>query len=735
MWKIVCFFGGLILCGPVVLAQDAAPLVLTRLNGPIHLDGLSDEPAWQEVPPLPLTTYEPTSGDPPSEPTEIRIAYDSNYLYGSIRAYDTDPDGIRMNSLYRDRLSGDDFFVVLLDTYNDNESAITFTMTPAGVRRDASVSNDATGPGSLNVDFNTFWDLRTAVTDEGWFAEIRIPFSSLRFRNSGDRVVMGLLVQRYIARKNERITFPLLPGSTDRAFIKASLAHKVVLENIHHHRPVYVTPYGLGGMTRAALRNEQAPSFQFDDRVKREAGIDLKYGLSNDLTLDLTVNTDFAQVEADDQQVNLTRFSLFFPEKRQFFQERSGLFEFRTGGESRLFHSRRIGLTDNGQPVRILGGARVVGRAGRWDIGLLDMQTAESESLPSENFGVLRLRRQFLNAYSFAGGMATSRIGADGSYNLAYGLDAVVRFFQDDYLSFKWAQTFDGPESTGLQGGLQTGRLNVDLERRRRQGPGYQTQFVWSGRDYHPASGFTQRNDFTQLDQVLWYTWLPDASSRFIWHSLQMRGLFFFRNVGFELETAEIGPAWEFSFKSGADALIESFVTHESILLPFKLSDRVEVPAGAYTFYRIGGNYSMSQRHLFRTGFGIQTGTFFDGWRTTFSLSPAWNASRHLELSGEYLLNHIRFADRDQQLVAHIFRMRIGTALNTRLSVNTFVQYNSTSDLFSTNLRFRYNFREGQDLWIVYNEGLNTDRDQFQPSLPLSDNRTFIIKYVHTFQF
>ena len=211
---------------------------------------------------------------------------------------------------------------------------------------------------------------------------------------------MGITLQRKVARKTERLVYPPVPSIANWAFLKPSLAQKIVLEGIHPQKPLYITPYGLSGLGQTFDLNEAGTSYPLENDAKGELGVDLKYGLTNNLTLDLSLNTDFAQVEADDQQVNLTRFSLFFPEKRQFFQERAGVFDFRTGGLSRLFHSRRIGLNDDGEPVRLLGGARLVGRAGRWDVGLLDMQTADSEALPSENFGVLRVRRQVFNAYS-----------------------------------------------------------------------------------------------------------------------------------------------------------------------------------------------------------------------------------------------------------------------------------------------------------------------------------------------
>ena len=724
---------------PVVWAQGSERLVLPRLDGPIQLDGLSNEPAWEAVQPWLPTQYEPDNGAPPTERTEFLVAYDDDYIYFALRGYDQDSTGIRSNTLYRDRLSGDDHFEILLDTFNDNETAVLFTTTPGGIRKDAAISNDASGGGIasggwINGDFNTFWDVETVVNEEGWFAEMRVPFTSLRFQDEDGQVVMGITLQRKVARKTERLVFPPVPSIANWAFLKPSLAQKIVLEGIRARKPLYVTPYGLSGLGQSFPLNDTGTGYPRQDDLKGEAGVDLKYGLTNNLTLDLTVNTDFAQVEADDQQVNLTRFSLFFPEKRQFFQERAGIFDFRTGGLSRLFHSRRVGLTEDGQPVRVLGGARLVGRWGGWDVGFFDMQTAESDSLPSENFGVLRLRRQVFNAYSYAGAMVTSRVGTDGSYNLAYGLDGVVRLAGDDYLTLQWAQTFDHERiDDGDLDLVNSGRFTAEIERRRRRGLGYTAVVAWAGPAYDPGIGFTQRNDFTLLEDAISYTWLPGETSSLIWHTLGLAGFAFVRNGDRSIESAEVGPEWEFAAKSGAGGSLEAKVLFEDLLVPFALSDEAVVPAGSYTFFQVGASYHVSHTRLFQLRPRVEVGTFFDGWQMTAEVSPIWYVSPHLELAGSYLFNRIRFPDRDQRFDAHLARLRIGTALNTKVSTNAFIQFNSATNTVSANVRFRYNVREGNDLWIVYNESMNSDRDRLTPALPFTDTRAVLVKYTYTF--
>jgi hypothetical protein len=342
-----------------------------------------------------------------------------------------DPSEIRAFSLTRDTWNGDDTFGVLLDTFNDNENAVRFAGLPLGARFDMSISGDGqveytASAGPTGMSWNTHWEVRTRITDEGWFGEMRIPFSSLRFETEPDgSVVMGMMAYAYEPGAETRWTFPAIPRSA--LYTQVSAWQDVRLHGIEPRNPVYVSPYGLANSVRSTELVETGD--RYHDLTDRgwEFGGDVKLNPTRNLTLDLTANTDFAAVEADQQQVNLTRFSLFFDEKRPFFQERAGIFEFATGTDrGTLFYSRRIGLSD-GRPVRILGGARLVGRVGSWDVGLTEMQTAEDGDLASENFGVLRVRRRVLNPHSYIGGMSTSRVASRGGYSITYSLDGQFR--------------------------------------------------------------------------------------------------------------------------------------------------------------------------------------------------------------------------------------------------------------------------------------------------------------------
>lgn len=733
-WLAVITFAAVGVSAARAGAGTKAPVRLQRLSGKITLDGRSDEPAWEKVRPVPVTMYRPTFGGELTERTEIRVTYDDTYFYVAGRFYDSDPRGIRANSLYRDQDSDSDVFTLILDTFNDNENARVFWTNPAGVRGDRAISND--GYASDNDSWNTYWDVATEQDELGWFMEMRIPFSSLGFQTRGGRVVMGITVSRLIARKLEEQTYPAIPSefSVDRP----SLTQDILLEGISSRNPIYATPYGIGGFGQKAMLNQSGDAYQLNDEFKRDLGLDVKYNITSNLTFDGTINTDFAQVEADDQQVNLTRFSLFFPEKRQFFQERSGIFSFTTTGSDRLFHSRQIGLY-KGTVVPIIAGARLIGRLGQWDVGAINMQTAQRGSLdlPSENFGVLRLRRQVLNSVSTAGGMLTSRIGDDGSYNVAYGLDAVLNTFGHEYLTAKWSQTFDRAALDARDFNFaDTGQLYLLWQRRRGRGWTYFQDFVWSGKDYMPALGFVSRKNYFGGSGLLHLNRYPGQGSPFFrTMPVHLQYEIAIRNSNRSVESFEAGYQTGLWWKNGHFLYATADLLYEDLLESLFFSDSDYVPAGHYTFYDFSLSYNTPSGRTLQFIPDVQAGSFYDGAKYELGLHTIMRQSRYLGLEVMYFLTAVRFPDRDQDFNAHIARIRVQTAANTKLSMNAFVQFSSAADLFSANVRFRYNVREGNDFWIVYNEGLNTDRRLPGEALrlPRTNQRTVLVKYTYTF--
>ncbi|MBT4483317.1 MAG: carbohydrate binding family 9 domain-containing protein [Candidatus Latescibacteria bacterium] len=718
-------------------SEVTEPIKIPRINSPVTLDGMSDEAAWEGIESLPMVMMQPIFGSEPSERTEILLGYDDDYIYAAGRFHYSDISEIQAASFKRDFWHwSSDFMGILLDTFMDNENGVMFLTTPAGTRTDLNILNDL-GDGPMkdaNPSWNTFWDVATVCNDDGWFSEMRLPFSSLRFEENNGQVVMGLTAHRWISRKNESDTFPLIPQKFGTfGTYKPSQTQEILFEGIKRPNPLYITPYVLGGSGQSNDLNEAETAYRRDDEFAHEAGLDVKYGLTNNLTLDVTLNTDFAQVEADDQKINLTRYSLFFPEKRLFFQERSGNFDFSFEDDNRLFYSRRIGLHE-GKQVRIYGGARLVGRAGPWDIGFLNMQTERFEELTSENFNVLRLRKQVINPYSYVGGMVTSRIGSNDSWNTAYGIDGIFRLFEDgdDYLTLKWAQSFEDNEKNKPVS-LEPSKIYVNWDRRSEKGLGYNLSYSISGDDFNPGIGYERRDNFTRLGDRVQYGWFPGEESKLLNHQAFIEGITFIRNDDSAIESSEIGPGWQFVTKANTYSEIMIKQYQENVTELFSFSDDADVPAGKYTFYGIEGEYYPFRGNPYRIGTTFKAGSFYDGRRITMTLNPRANISAHLQLEGMYQLNRVEFPDRNQKFTGHIGRLRTLAFLNVKHSLIAFIQYNSANDKIITNLRYRYNPREGNDFYLVYDENYNTDREREIPVLPVTSNRTVMLKYSYTF--
>ena len=728
MLRALLFVAVLVVLASPSVAQET-PLELTRLSGPITLDGRPDESAWEQIPPLPLTMYTPIFRGQPTQRTEIRVAFDDEYFYAAGWFYDTNPHDIRINSLYRDRWNGDDAFAIYIDAFNDNQNAKWFGTTAAGMRFDQLVSDDG---ATLNPNWDGFWNAATTVTPEGWFAEVRIPFSSLGFQVGADgRAVMGLTVTRLVSRLDERVTFPEIDPKFP--FRRPSVARDVSIAGVRTRTPLYLTPYVLGGIdqTPGPVTDRPRPM----DTTK-EVGADARYALSGGLTLDLTVNTDFAQVEADDQQVALDRFPLFYPERRRFFQEGSGIFDFITAGGARLFHSRRIGLTPDFQPVRILGGARIVGRAGPWDVGALEMQTASEGQLPGENFGVARFRRSVFNPNSTAGMMVTSYY-SNGRSSVGVGGDTSLRVKGDDYVTLKWAGTWDDTANTSADIASRS-LFDARWERRTGRGLAYTWQFSRAGAAYDPELGFLPRRDFTTANVVAnWYRFTDDHP---IFKRVWPGALAFstFRNADGALESGQYAVWIQWETKAGGGGWVEPKVFREDVLEPFTIGGAVHIPAGRYQFADLQIQYAMPSGDKLRTDIDFRAGTYFDGRRVQAIVTPTWNVSRHLELGADYQLTMLRFDVRNESANIHLARVRIRTALNARAFGNGFVQYNSTTGRVDFNVRLRYAMSEGTDLWLVYNEGLDAEREldpRGRREGPISLSRAVILKYTYTFSF
>ena len=704
-------------------------------QGRVVLDGRADEPVWKGAWTVPdLHQLTPNEGELPSELTAVRIFYDDEAMYVAAQVQESDASAVVDRYFERDAYhrSDQDGIGIILDTDGDPRTGYGFIVTPSGGRTDIAV-RDNLGTPSWNTDWNAFWEAESIRDEEGWSVEMRIPFSSLRFEPDADGDVrMGLIVWRYVARNGEFDVFPAIPNNWRNSAYKPSQASPIVFRGIEPRRPLYLKPYVLGGMNQRNLVAETGDSYTGESSWTSELGGDLRYNVTSNLVLDLTVNTDFAQVEADDQIVNLERFSLFFPEKRDFFQERSDLFEFSVPDKREsLFHSRTIGIVD-GQPIPIHGGARLTGHYGDWDVGILNMQTAAAtvndQNVASENFGVVRLRRPVGDRGSYVGGMLTSRTDLRSAYNLVYGLDADLHIVDDYFVDMKVAQSVE-PDADPLASIM----ASMFFQRRINRGLFIGTSYRYVGPDFNPAVGFMQRTGLNRAANRIAYTWFPSTESSIQNHSLAHLVQVHWDHHFERLQTHFQNVAWNFDFRNSSSAHTEVNFTEDVVEQPFEVGS-AGILEGRYRF--VGGvvRYGSPSGRALQAGGEFSGGGYYGGDRLGVSVNLSWNPGPYLSMETEGIYNRIHVPAGDHNVL--ISRVRIGTALSRSLTVSALIQHHSGEQTLSPNVRIRYNPREGNDFYLVYNEGINTSLSPAGPGLPRvprSQARSIQLKYAYTF--
>lgn len=696
-------------------AQDS--WTIPELAAPIALDGHVTESAWSSVAPLPVVMFAPEYRGRMTERTQIRFAHDGEYLYASARFDDSDPDGIRANARVRDDDAEDDFFNVVIDTFDDGESAVWFLVTPRGNRVDGAITDNGEGPGWNHVEYDSFWDAAAAMTAEGWSAELRIPFSSLRFNRDPDGTVrMGLIAGRYISRKGERHVFPDIRPGPAVAQYKPSLAARVLLREVQEQRALFARPYVLGGVQRLS-----SVSAETRDLVG-ELGGDVKIGLTNDITLDASLNTDFAQTEVDDQRVNLTRYSLRYPEKRAFFLERSGTFTLDAGQSVRLFHSRTIGLHRDGTPQRVYGGARLVGRVGGWDVGALDMHTEGPDGIGSTNSGVLRVRRDVLGPESYVGGILTTSRTSGGSLETTLGLDGVLRITGDDYFTFA-AGASPGVEPQDLS---QESVARAVWERRDHEGWSYRGDVTRIGASFAPALGFVARSGLTSAAGTIGYGWFGGRT--FQGSRAALDGEISRRHEDGGIEAARVGLSWRGERRGGG--VLEGALDwrQEGLVEPFPLGEAV-VPLGTHRFVEGQLFVEAPRGQRMRGSFSLSGGQFYDGYRATGAVSPTWAISPLLEVGGHLEVNRVWFSTRREEYRATVSRLRARVSPNIRLAIHALVQHSSLVDGVIANVRVRYTIRDGSDIFMVFTDGRAEPGDDTVPGGITDRTQRLLLKF------
>ncbi|MGM0580873.1 MAG: DUF5916 domain-containing protein [Bacteroidota bacterium] len=717
-----------------VVPKEFDKKAIPKLKKPINFDGIVEESEWSDIDTLSFVTHLPEYGKPSPFKTEYRITYDKTFLYFSAICYD-DPELIKAPYFDRDLWEAySDNVVLMLDTYNDNENNLAFIVTPSGARTDATISNDAEGNNPIDISWNTFWEAKVTHHDFGWMVEGRIPFSSLRFRPKNNKVTMGVIAHRYVAREFHLDIYPDIPPNWGfLSWAKPSQATDRTFEGIENKRPWFTSPYALAGTGHHYELNDSNELFKVKDN-DLDVGLDVKHAITNNLTMDLSYNTNFAQVEADNQMVNLSRFSLFFPEKRSFFLERASIMNFQFEGQNRLFYSRRIGLKD-GNIVPLWGGVRLTGRIGENDVGFLNMQSKATGGLTSENFGVLRFRRKISKNNSYVGGIATSRLGRDGSYNYTYGLDGIIQLFEDDYLKFNYANSAYNVDNGDTPAYNKRNRIYIRWRNRSRVNFNYSFSYSEVGEAYNPGLGFEARKNFRSFGDRVSYGWFIKNSEKLRTLQSDINFSVFLSSITNEVESFLLAPTITLQWKSSSDLTLRASRFYDHVQQPFNLAaDRV-ISADSYINKDISLFYGTPFSGQFYFNANALYGNFYGGKRFSSGIFLRNVFSKHLTLSSSVRYNTITF-NAPPRYEALIVRLRMSLALNVKWMMSSFIQHNSLNNINAINLRLRYNPKDGNNMYLVYNETLNNlfnSENNVNTSLPLSQNRSIILKYIHTF--
>jgi hypothetical protein len=655
------------------------------VRGKLSIDGRLDDEAWQAA--EPVTDFfqrETFEGIPATEPTHVSVLYDDENLYIGFRCFDDDPDRPLARTMFRDEnIAADDAVAVMIDSYNDQRSAVFLATNANGILFDMLQNGEESS--TRNLDWDTVWYARGSQTADGWEAEMVVPFQSLRFDppEDGDEVVFGIGFKRNLPRKNEETYWPFV--SNDSTWYRpAELGKLRGLRDIRSGRSVELRPYVLGGIARDPAL-EETPT-------RKEIGIDAKWGVTTGLTGDFTVNTDFAQEEADVQQINFTRFSLFFPEKRQIFLESQRSFLFGVPREADLVFSRRIGLSEGGGIIPILAGARLSGRQGPYSIGIMSMETDEVTELgvPQENFSVVRLRRD-ISSRSNVGALFTNRAGG-GGFNRVYGAD--LNLYVGNWSLESYLAAMDSPEqATGQNSAYAKLEYRSD-----RYGALY--RYLDIGEGFAPGIGFVRRPDSKQSLAQLRYSPRPQGD---LVRQLHFTGtLDYVPNQRAVLETRLWTGEFRTTFESGHEAAIAYTDSYEFLEEPFRLRPGVVIPPGSYDFSTVVLGFDSFPRSYRRLNASYATGGFFDGKRDTLTVGAAYRFDKHVDVSGDYQVNWVELPE--SRFTTHLLTSRIQIAFRTDLVLMSLLQYNDDTGQLSSNVRFNWIPRPGSDFFVVYNE-------------------------------
>jgi hypothetical protein len=716
---------------PAVITRDdagRATIRAVRLASPLRLDGQLDEEIYTSVPSASdMIQIEPQAGLLATEQTEVWVTFDADHIYVSVRCWESQPERMVLNEMRRDNMAVyfNDHLDIVLDTFYDRRNAVFFTVTANGGLADGQVADER----QWISDWNPVWDAHVGRFAGGWSAEVAIPFKSLSYR-PGRAQIWSFNVQRENWAHNEVSTLTRMPASLGtRGVMQISLAPTLVgLDVPPGSKKLDIKPYVVSDLT-----SDRTVVPEVSNDVSGNIGLDVRYGLGQNVTADFTYNTDFAQVEADEQQVNLTRFSLFFPEKREFFLENQGTFAFggaatgvlgAVGDTPILFYSRRIGLHQGGA-VPLEAGGRLTGRLGRFSLGVLNVQ-ADGEptlGLRSTNFSVVRIKRDVLRRSSI-GVIYTGRSIDDrgAGRNDAYGIDGTFPFFDNLVFNTYWARTRTG----GVSADDTSYRVQMDYAGDRY---GAQLERLVVGDQFNPEIGFVRRDDVRR--HFGQFRFSPRPKQNEVVRKLFWTGsLAYIENGAGRLETREGKGEFAIEFHNSDRFNVLYGSTYEFLPRPFPIATGVTLPDGGYDFATVRAGFNAGQQRPVSGSVFLEAGTFYSGHKTTIGVSRGrYNVTPKLSVEPSLSVNWVDLAE--GSFTTNVVGSRVTYTRTSRMFVSGLLQYNSGNNAVAANVRLRWEYRPGSELFVVYNE----QRDTRDPGFPGLANRAFIVKINRLFRF
>jgi hypothetical protein len=697
-----------------------------EIRTPIVLDGVLDDEAWTGAEVAgEFVQAEPDEGQPASESTEVRVAFDREALYIAVYCRDREAANLIVNDIRKDFALGEqDSFEILLDTFADRRNGFVFITNPVGAKSDTQIANEGR---DVNTSWDAVWRVEARTQADGWTAEIWIPFKTLRFE-PGEGRSWGVNFARRIRRKNEVAYWSAVPRAY--SIYRASQDGNLFgLPDVDQGRNLRVKPFFLASSTRGTGGRV------FDGNA--DVGVDLKYGVTPALTLDLTVNPDFAQAEADEQQVNLTRFSLFYPEKREFFLENSGIFYFgdipRNSRQSSrfrppeedllLFFSRRIGLTDEGEQIPILGGARLTGRAAGFGVGVLSMQTDDVEALPGTNYTVVRARRDVLRNSDVGAIFMNRQSTSAADYNRVLGADANFRFLK--YLS--WNSFFVKSQTPGATGGELAWKTSLGWEDNFHH---YQYSVLNVDDDFRADIGFVRRTGVRKHFVDAGIRPRPDWLRKFGFLEFHPHNRL---NRYTDLDNNEVTRSdhWAVSLFFERGGFIEYAVNPrmDTLVVPFDLRPDVSIPLGRYDWNEYQLTVETDRSRALSGSLTLTNGGFWDGSQNAQRVAIVVRPSYRLLVDVGLQRNDITLRTPSAAFTANLVTARTAYSFSTNMFLDSLLQYNTDVKQFNANVRFNLIHRPLSDLFLVYNEQQFTDRPD------VVAGRAVVLKYTHMLSF